>query len=272
MDDFKLDIFLPLLRGNSPVDEGNSTAQQFLQNINSRTHAIVFSPHLDDAVLSTASLVSYLVEKNVKITFVTLFTEGKHIESISVAKILKRSKFTHSEAYFKERRAEDIKAIKILGVTDIQQLGYIDAAWRTGESGQALYPSMQVGEEIVEQDKKFHTEIVKNLQNSFAADQNTLVFAPLARGRHVDHVLTRNAVAAVFPQTVFYEDFPYSVLFENEHDFIKEKGLTLVEWGGDFEKKKDAILAYGTQHASLSLFGKGKMELTFEKYYAPIAK
>lgn len=267
MKDFTLDITIPLLRNNLPVEGQNSTAQQFLKNLNSCNRAIVFSPHLDDAVLSTASLVSHLVKKSIPVTFVTVFTQGRELESVSVAKILERSSFTSSEEYFKERRAEDTKAIGLLGVKDIQHLGYVDAAWRTGDDGKALYPSMQVGEQIVEQDASLYEEIVEQIESTFPIDDSTMVFAPLARGRHVDHVLTRNAVAHVFPHAVFYEDFPYSVLFENENDFIKEKELTPVEWSGDFEKKKDAILSYGTQLNSLSLFGKGKMELTPEKYY-----
>jgi len=40
--------------------------------------------------------------------------------------------------------------------------------------------------------------------------QGTVIFAPLAIGRHVDHIITRNAAARLGLPVVYYSDFPYS--------------------------------------------------------------
>ena len=49
------------------------------------------------------------------------------------------------------------------------------------------------------------TELAEQL-----GSDGTVVFAPLAIGRHVDHIITRDAAARLRFPVVYYSDFPYS--------------------------------------------------------------
>ena len=56
--------------------KGNPTDKYFFDYLNSLNNIIVFSPHLDDAVLSMGSLISYFSQMKIKVEIITVFTEG----------------------------------------------------------------------------------------------------------------------------------------------------------------------------------------------------
>ena len=90
----------------------------------------------------------------------------------------------------------------------------------------------------------------------------------MARGLHIDHQLTRDAVKNTIKKIIYYEDFPYSSKFEDVDSFISENKLKRYIWAGDFEMKRKAIFMYGTQTESFIAFGNGTLELTPENFYS----
>ena len=63
------------------------------------------------------------------------------------------------------------------------------------------------------------------VREAAAANGATVVFAPLGVGRHVDHLITRNAVVASGTDAVYYSDFPYSVYAKPDTRFIRNTSL-----------------------------------------------
>lgn len=260
-----LEIDLP----ESIPDTTNSQgSDRFLRYLLDKDRIVVFSPHLDDAVLSAGSLISYLTQQKKNVEIVTAFTEGSHVSSAAIERILKTAKFTDIDVYFEERRKEDIRAISALQVPKVTHLGFTDAAWRKIDDTTPLYPATQLGT-IDPRDQKTHEQLVEKFRAVLGATDNVAVLAPIGRGKHVDHQITRNVAFAAFPQTVFFQDFPYSAVHKNEDEFIQNNNLQSVEWQGDYTAKRNAILQYATQLNSLSLFFKGAMKLSYETYFLP---
>lgn len=244
--------------------KGNPIDKYFFKYLNSLNNIIVFSPHLDDAILSMGSLIFHFSQMKVKVEIITIFTEGSSGSSKAIQRHLENANFFDSKKYFQARRSEDLKALSELGNDTTLHLGYVDAQWRRSKRGFSLYNDCRMIP-INKEDYPLYDELVLKFKKLFHPTEKTGVFAPLARGRHIDHQIVRNVASLVFPQTIFYQDFPYSALYENEDYFIKINNLKDVEWKGDYEAKKKAILQYKTQR--YSLFHKGPMILPYEKYY-----
>lgn len=260
-------IELPPEDDSSTNSAVSAVGQNFLDTLTSYKKVFVFSPHLDDAVLSMGSLISFFSQNAIPVEVITLFSDGSPLLSTATQTLLKNAEFGDAKTYFHARREEDIRALKALGEhVTARHLNYMDSAWRSNAEGTALYPIQQLAA-LDPQDASIHTELVTKLKDLIKPDDQTAIFAPLARGRHVDHQLTRNTVVEVFPQTIFYEDFPYSTLFAAEDAFITERNLTGVEWKGKYEAKRKSILQYETQRMSLFLFTRGVMKLSFERYF-----
>jgi LmbE family N-acetylglucosaminyl deacetylase len=246
------------------IDKSNSKSESFLNYIHSRENIVVFSPHLDDAVLSAGSLISYASGRGIPVEVITLFSEGTDLISTATKTLLRNAEFTDAKVYFEARRVEDKVALNELGTVKVRHLHYIDSAWRKSEKGDSLYSDSQLAE-IDTKDNALHHQLVSTFKTLLSNTDKTGIFAPLGRGKHVDHQLTRDVSKEIFPQTIFYEDFPYSAYYENEDSFITENNLVPVEWKGDYEAKKRAILQYKTQR--YSLFYKGTMFLPYERFF-----
>lgn len=222
--------------------------------------AVIFSPHLDDAVLSMGEFIHYMHSNGTEVQVVSVFTEGSDLHSQLTEKLLRQANFSTASEYFAERKAEDTRALQILGISKVINLDYTDAAWRKLGS-EPLYPSTTLNV-LHESDK----ELIKELATKFKElGQNSVVFAPLARGRHVDHVLVRDACVGLSP--LYYSDFPYSDRFANEDEFIASHHLHVLQWrGGDKKQKEAAIRAYSTQMPAL--FPDNSIVLPQETYYS----
>lgn len=237
----------------------------FLKKIDSISEAVFFSSHLDDAVLSTGSLIEHLSNKNVPIHVISVFTEGTSLETQLTKKLLLQAGFGSSKEYFYERRKEDKKALSVLGSAKATHLGYIDGAWRTTKPGDPLYPVTSWGI-YNKYDNALTSQLAVHFPSLIDSPETTMVFTPLAIGQHTDHVIVRNACVTAFPKMIFYADFPYSQTFMGEDTFVKKHKLVPVEWtDGTYAKKAKAILEYKTQYKSL--FGGSAMTLPYETYY-----
>lgn len=248
-----------------PPSSTNSMGENldFINMLSSYKNFLVFSPHLDDAALSMGSVLTYLCTKKQTIKIVNLFTEGSPLLSSLNEKLLRQATMTTAADYFLARRNEDIEAVKKIGNIPITNLGFTDGAWRIGNNNELLYPD-KVLTDIKEEDSATIAVIEKRIQE-ITVDSTTAIFAPLARGRHVDHQITRNIITKLFPKVIYYSDFPYSNKYTNEDTFISTHGLQSIEWHGDYTKKKEAILTYVTQRTSF--IETNPMPIGFERFY-----
>lgn len=149
--------------------------------------AVLFSPHLDDAVLSASHR---LIAGDIRV--VTIFAGAPPAE-IGSRYFDRLTGSASSHARILERWGEDDEAMKILGCTP-DRLGELDNDYRDA-------PLDNGGlERLVEHFMHGATE----------------VWMPAAIGSHPDHVATREAVTATVPEGAelyFYADIPYSLRF-----------------------------------------------------------
>ena len=97
--------------------------------INEKIPCFFISPHLDDAILSAGGMISYLANKT-KVTVITIFTTGNSPPHTRFAKkYMKTCNYKDVNAYFGDRKEEDIQVLKSIQV-NFQHLDFIDAAYR----------------------------------------------------------------------------------------------------------------------------------------------
>lgn len=175
---------------------------------------LVVSPHLDDGVLSVGGLIEKAAGNGADVVVATAFTADMPPgEAISPLASELHELWNLGQNPFSHRRNEDAAAAATLGARVFHgQL--LDALYRTDKEGNSLYPTRQsVFSEPSGKDEIVEAlfQLYNNWHDEFSPN---LVLSPLGVGRHVDHILTSNAVqrlAKTRPVTVvLYEDMPYS--------------------------------------------------------------
>jgi LmbE family N-acetylglucosaminyl deacetylase len=248
------------------------------QIIKERRPCFFFSPHLDDGVLSCGNLIGYLSGKT-NVTVVTVFTKASEKPySFSARRFLMHCNETNASVLFQKRRYEDKAATKKLGAA-CEHLGCVDGTWRRHKRISAFrkriskwlpevlyqYPTfvhIMLGV-ITKEDKAFIKELQVSLRKHVPS--NAVIFAPLAVGGHVDHVVIREVFSG-FDGTIFWSDFPYNLKSVGKKSFISRKKLkkqTFITRN----KKESAIRLYTSQLPSL--FPDGKVPQKNEVYFVP---
>ena len=225
---------------------------------------IVFSPHLDDAVLSMGNLLNDLSKKGASVEVISVFTVGdKHVQSDLNTRLLHDGNVDSADTYFIARKEEDKKALGMLGDIPFQHLNFTDAAWRVDKKGKPLYET-KVLRIYREEDNDLFLRLIETF-SELQIDANTIVFAPLACGKHIDHVLIRNSCSQVFTNIIYFKDFPYSSRYDLDEEFIKQHNIKPHVRKIDKKIKEKAVLAYTSQIKGL--FNGNKIELPEEIFY-----
>lgn len=226
---------------------------------------VAFSPHLDDVVFSMGGLLSYAASQKKPIRVYSIFTAASNIDNDNTLGMVRMGGYKTTPEYITARKAEDLEAFKAIGHVSVENLDFIDAAWRTDSSGKHIYTGIFRGQ-FNELDRPYIATLAETFKNLPIDQTNTAVFAPLGVGRHVDHILTREASALTFPKAIYYGDFPYMDIAPLETEFITKKGLKKADWNVEnMDSKRRAMSAYKTQYKSLT--AKFKMEPTHETFY-----
>lgn len=291
----KLDLSDDIKSKLEKIEVDYSGAQELktelmLQSIfNKFNKFIFFSPHYDDAVLSCGFLIDLLKKAKKDVVIVTIFTRGSGYPYTNQAiDFLARSGGFNPYKLFNMRSIENKKALGYLKVKWLD-LDFIDAAFRKSKLLTyfskishlipfAWYfyhiyptPSKQFFGSFDWQDKKLYFKLKEHfceLIPSSSADK-VLLLAPLGIGGHADHVIVRDAVAALNHQVYYWEDFPY-----NTNPYLI-KGLLskLTKFSFSFQlnvtagsKKYNALHLYKSQMPVL--FPNGKIPKNPEKYYS----
>ncbi|MER7487010.1 PIG-L family deacetylase [Streptomyces sp. NPDC126497] len=144
------------------------------------------------------------------------------------------------------RRREDRAALGELGVEHVS-LGFTDAALRTTDGRYRYRSAPRVFAARHPDDDDLPGAIRDALRP--LCPPGTRVHAPLAAGRHVDHVVSRAAVERLaVPGTAWYEDFPYPLRRRDHHGFVARcQSLTDAE----VERWLVAALHYASQAEAL---------------------
>ena len=256
--------------------------------IDSGIPMLVFSPHLDDAVLSCGGLILY-ARKRTQVTVVTLFTEGAPPPyTLSARRYLKLVGACRAEELFRERRAEDREVLEAMGVTCIHGK-LTDALFRRKPSGghtsrwERLLPELgyvypvyriQITAGRMSPNDGPTLVAARDIVEKFAFPGPSLLLAPLGVGGHIDHVLTRTAAERSGARTIYYSDFPYNVRrlpHSQRHrpdvTFIQDNNLAEARWSGLLDAKAELIRAYRTQESMI--FPDGHIPAVPERFFIP---
>ncbi|MEI7031014.1 PIG-L deacetylase family protein [Streptomyces pratensis] len=206
---------------------------------------VVISPHPDDAVWSLGGRLVRWVAHGVPVTVVTVFDGGavpgvrsdgvppgaagsggpraddaradgpttdgaRHAREAVDARAPGRAHDRdgwRSIAQPDLRRREDRAALTLLGAAHVS-LGFTDAALRASGGRYRYSSAPRVRGPRHADDAPLAVELSAALHS--CCPPGVRVHGPLAAGRHVDHVLVREAVERLGrPDTAWYEDFPY---------------------------------------------------------------
>lgn len=244
---------------------------------------LVVSPHLDDGILSVGGIIERAVANGADVTVATAFTADISPDADKSPLAVELHAFWNlGPNPFERRREEDVASAAILGARVLHgQL--LDALYRTGPAGDPLYPTRQsLFRPPSERDGI--TDALCQLLDEWISDVSPdLVLAPLGVGRHVDHVVTTNALhrlATVRPMSVaLYEDMPYSTgLFPPIAPDSPEAALGRTVWqvtgpqviSVGLPGKLTAIAAYASQIADIFPNGQD-FRLVFDGYMGKFA-
>jgi LmbE family N-acetylglucosaminyl deacetylase len=175
--------------------------------LNTPVRTIYLSPHLDDAVLSAAGLIWLQSQAGKPVEIWTLMAGLPRggAELPAFAQTMHRIwGFESVEQAIATRRNEDRQAAALVGATTTH-FDFLDCIYRRGRGGEALYSEVTVP--IPEEDAELPARIAEALSERLEPDDR--VVCQLAIGRHVDHVIVRQAAEMLHRPLLYDADMPY---------------------------------------------------------------
>jgi LmbE family N-acetylglucosaminyl deacetylase len=211
---------------------------------------IYLSPHLDDAALSAGG---FLYDQASTGNTVEIWTMVCGFPP--PGELTPRAQLEHfvwgtgtMEETVKLRRAEDVKAARILGAKPVH-FDIPDCIYRRGPDDEPLYPDIFVLPHPAE--AQLPDQIAQTLAPRLRADDR--VICQLGIGGHVDHILVRQAAERLGRPLWYAADMPY--LFKKPEELapfvvgMAESVYTITEAG--LAAWEEATLAYETQLSAL---------------------
>lgn len=244
-----------------------------------KTKCYFISPHLDDAVFSAGGLISDLSKKGIYPIVINIFTQpSKKPYTLSVKKFLKSCGYTDAFKLYEDRIKEDFLVLKKVKAKVIN-LGYTDALWRRKKSNSILKIAEKFIPELGYSHPFFRLTIGKGvytkgdfeLENKISNElkriikNDGVIFAPVGVGRHLDHLIARNAVTGNFTNTVYWQDYPYSRTSTANPAFVEKYGLKRYHYNINSKVKSKLLNLYYSQ--IFAIFGKKKVTIKSSEVY-----
>ncbi len=216
---------------------------------------VFLSPHLDDVALSCGGTVAQLARAGYRVLVVTVFAGSPPPDLGRFGERHVRL-WGGAEDPMRRRRAEDEAAMDILGATPVYGL-YPDAPFRRHPvEGRWLYTSDRLLFGMPDPSEGDFPHRIAGEVLTLLAGHRARIYAPLAVGRHVDHVILASAGHLLQREgydVVWYEDFPYAERALRP-DVLAARGwhAALVPLDEeDVQRKMRAVLCYRSQIPSL---------------------
>lgn len=211
---------------------------------------IYISPHLDDAALSAGGFIyeQAQAENPVEIwTIVCGFPPAGDLTPFAQVLHFQWGTVTAEETV-RLRRAEDEKAASILGAKTVH-FDVPDCIYRHGPQGEPLYLGVFV--QPHEAEAHLPDQIARTIATYLRPDDQ--IICQLGVGRHVDHILVRQAAERLNRPLWYAADLPY--LFKQPEVLtplvagMKESLHTITEAG--LKAWTEAVMAYESQISTL---------------------
>lgn len=244
--------------------------------ITSKKDCYFISPHYDDMAYSASSIAKKLSKTN-RIIVINVFTRATKPPYTRIGKYwTQKCGYDDAEKLFIDRNYEDKAALK--GIADeVIDLDFTDAAWRYKPNYPIEFAS-KISPELSNIRTSFKYRIYKQLGAISKADPRTFdllverlkkfidsedveIFCPLGVGGHFDHLITRYACESLFPNPIYWEDYPYNL--KNSTNGVKN--MQRIELDVDTKAKQKIIAAYKTQYSAM--FGDKGPHIIPERLY-----
>jgi LmbE family N-acetylglucosaminyl deacetylase len=219
---------------------------------------LVISPHLDDAALSAGAWLSALAQV-CPVTVATVFSATAPEPHSWIANwVVRKNGYQDAEKLYEARRAEDTQVLRELGLTALH-LGMPDAIFRRTAIGRwsiPNYPTLKydaMSGRIARADRTLPAEVAAEVSSLIAQYEPALVIGPLGIGRHVDHLIVRDAVRIASAhesagcEFAYVSDQPYALAAAHDPSFVRAAGLTPHSWTEGREDAAAALAGYRTQ-------------------------
>jgi LmbE family N-acetylglucosaminyl deacetylase len=254
---------------------------QFIDKIIRQKSVCFFlSPHLDDALLSSGALISYLASRT-PLKIVTIFTRASQPpHSLSIKAYLKQFGYIHIPRLYLDRRQEDKQACRLAGAETIH-LDFIEAMCRQKKFNSRLmqkladlipelsyiYPTYRwhvLGKKISPADKPTLELIYETLEQLISKYDNSYIFCPFGIGNHIDHIITRQISLALNRPIILWGDQPYMESSRLNELAVDKKYFQIYSWQKNLESKFEIVSLYKSQIKALYPAGyQPKPELYF---------
>jgi LmbE family N-acetylglucosaminyl deacetylase len=197
---------------------------------------IFLAPHLDDAAYSCGGTMGVQVSSGVRPLVITVFAGAPSPKqklsplALEVMRDWDISDLPGAIRFADERRKEDSAALDYLQ-SDYLWLDYPEAIYR-GEPGYYTSKEQLIGGEVHSSDRSLDNELGQMLTELHDRLPDTVWFAPLGIGRHIDHQILCSAADRLVQhgaKVYFYEEIPYVQRIKGALD------ARLQELGGAFE-------------------------------------
>lgn len=176
---------------------------------------IYLSPHYDDASLSCGGAIHQQTQAGQAALVITVCAAPPLLNSpfSSYAEGMHRS-WGNPADVVATRQAEDQASLEILGA-DYLRLDFNDCIYRGySQRGEWFYNNdPELFGTIHPQDEPLINQVVAALLELTPVEAETVIYAPLAVGHHVDHQIAHAAAWQLRQhgrQIAFYEDYPYA--------------------------------------------------------------
>ena len=199
-------------------------AHAILSRMSCRAYEHIYlSPHLDDAVLSCGGTIHTQAHAGDRILVVTFFAGSPPDDSLTLFALELKQRWQSEGDPGAARRQEDRQATRTLGA-DALSLGFLDCVYRQSAQGEVqkqsrpkpevLYPTEEsIFGEVHSLESGWDAVLLEALQQRLGVLDGSRIYAPLAAGHHVDHLLIRRVgirLLGLGARVWFYEDYPYS--------------------------------------------------------------
>lgn len=246
-----------------------------LDDITPNNRHIFLSPHFDDVVYSCGGTLGVQASCGLRPLIITVCagvpSSGLELSpfALQMHKVMDFRQETTVETIVATRRKEDASALDYLNA-DYLWLDYPDAIYR-GTPAHYTQNEQLFGE-VNPSDLEVDKQLAQDLIALHKGLPDTVWYAPLGVGRHIDHQIVASAVDRLIQQGAnvkLYEDFPYVLKEGALEERLKELGGTLepayVEMSEMLHLRQEAAEMY-TSQVHLNFGGKGAMYKAIEDY------
>ncbi len=242
-----------------------------------RAHRHIFlSPHFDDAVFSCGGTLGVQVSNGLRPLVITVFAgiPAADLQISPFAQQINRQmaggEVMSLQTLVERRRQEDANALDFLHC-DYLWLDYYDAIYRGSPAYYTSNEQLIVGE-VHPSDLWIDRQLSEDLLALQKGLPDTVWYAPLGVGRHVDHQIVSSAADRLAQQGAkvkLYEDFPYVLREQALETRIQEFGGMLepnfVEMSEMLPLRLEASDMYASQ-IQLNFGGQAAMHNSMKSY------